>query len=130
MISFAGMDSSLLERGRAPLDRGSSPLSADDSEDLFFADDHVLDIVDLDFGADVLADEDTVSSLDIKRNPLAVVVQTTRSDGNDLPLERLLFGRVGDDDAALHLLVGLHSLDQDAVAQWFHRRFHWDGLRL
>src|SRR2546425_1015896 len=130
MISFAGMDSSLLERGRAPLDRGSSPLSADDSEVLFFADDHVLDIVDLDLGADVLADEDTVAGLDVERNPLAVVVKTTRSDGNDLPLERLLFGRVGDDDAALHLLLGLHSLDQNTVAQWLNRRFHWDGLPL
>src|SRR2546426_1569801 len=116
MISFAGMD--------------SSPFSADDSEDLFFADDHVLDIVDLDFGADVLADEDTVAGLDVKRNPLAVVIQTTRSDGNDLPLERLLFGRVGDDEAAFHLLVGLRSLDQDSVTQWFHHCFHWDSLRL
>src|SRR2546425_3541414 len=130
MISFADMDSSFLERGRAPLDRGSSPLSADDSEDLLFADNHVLDIVDLDLGADVLADEDTVARLDVKRNPLPVVVETARSDCHDLPLERLLFGRVGDDDAALHLLLGLHSLDQDTVAQWFHRRFHWDGLRL
>src|SRR3989442_7230438 len=118
MISFADMDSSFLERGRAPLDRGSSPLSADDSENLFFADDHVLDIVDLDLGADVLADEDTVARLDVKRNPLPVVVETARSDGHDLPLERLLFGRVGDDDAPLHLLLGIDSLDQDTVVEW------------
>src|SRR5437867_10496323 len=130
MISFADMDSSFLERGRAPLDRGSSPLSADDSEDLLFADDHVLDIVDLDLGADVLADEDAVARLDVKRNPLPLVVETARSDRHDLPLERLLFGRVGDDDAALHLLLGLDSLDQDTVVEWFHGRFHSDGLRL
>src|SRR5713226_6153261 len=120
----------LLVRGSAPLDRGSSPLSADDSEDLLFADDHVLDIVDLDLGADVLADEDTVARLDVKRNPLPVVVETARSDGDDLPLEGLLLGRVGDDDAALRLLLGLDSLDQDTVVEWFHRRFHRDGLRL
>src|SRR6266849_1536784 len=119
MISFADMDSSFLERGRAPLDRGSNPLSADDSENLFFADDHVLDIVDLDLGADVLADEDTVTRLDVEGNPLPILVKTTRSDGHDLPLERLLLGRVGDDDAALGLLLRLHSLDQDPVAQWF-----------
>src|SRR5438552_2446498 len=130
MISFADMDSSLLERGRTPLDRGSSPLSADNSEDLFFADDHVLDIVDLDLGADVLPDKDTVARLDVKRNPLPVVVETARSDSDDLSLERLLFGRVGDDDAALRLLLGLDSLDQDTVVQWFHRLFHRDGLRL
>src|SRR5207245_6980072 len=130
MISFADMDSSFLERGRAPLDRGSNPLSADDSENLFFLDDHVLDIVDLDLGADVLANEDTVAGLDVKRNPLTVVVQTASSDGYDLPLERLLLGRVGDDDAALHLLLGLDSLDQDTVVQWFHLCFHMDGLRL
>src|SRR6266571_4442573 len=131
MISFADMDSSFLERGRAPLDRGSSPLSADDSEDLLFADDHVLDIVDLDLGADVLADEDTVARLDVKRNPLPVVVETARSNGHDFPFERLLLGCVGDDDAtALELLLGLDSLDQDTVVEWFHGRFHRDGLRL
>src|SRR5712692_2417150 len=119
MISFADMDSSFLERGRAPLDRGSSPLSADDSEDLLFADDHVLDIVDLDLGADVLADEDTVARLDVKRNPLPVVVETARSNGDDLPLEGLLLGRVGDGDAALRLLLGLDSLDQDTVVECF-----------
>src|SRR5438034_9282814 len=107
MISFADMDSSPFS-------------SADDSENLFFADDHVLDVVDPDLGAGVLADEHAVAGLDLRCDPLAVVVQSTRSDGHDLPLQRFLLGRVRDDDAALRLLLGLDSLDQHTVVQWFH----------
>src|SRR5438552_17297812 len=94
MISFADMDSSLLERGRTPLDRGSSPLSADNSEDLFFADDHVLDIVDLDLGADVLPDKDTAARLHVQPIPIPVALRPARSVGDRLSLYRVFFGRV------------------------------------
>jgi hypothetical protein len=37
-------------------------------QDLFFAQDHVFDVVDGDFGAAVLADEDLVAFLDLEGN--------------------------------------------------------------
>src|SRR6266478_4904490 len=119
MISLAGIDASLLVWvwGRAPLNRDFCPLSDDDSEDLVFADDHVLDVFDPDLGAGVLADEDPIASFHLECDPFSTVVQTANSDGDDPRLHWLLLGCVGDDDAALGRLLGLHPLDQHAVVQ-------------
>ena len=60
--------------------------------------------VDLDLGARVLAEQDAVAGLDVERADLAVLEDLAVADGDDLALERLLLGGVGDDDAALGLL--------------------------
>src|SRR5580765_6944852 len=121
MICLAGMDASLLEWGRAPLNWDSGPLN-DDSENLFFANDHVLAVFDPHLGPGVLADEDPIAGLHLELDPFAAVVQTACSDGDDNAFHRLLLGCVGDDEAALRRLLGLHPLDQYAVVQRFH--FH------
>ena len=47
----------------------------------------------------------------------AVLEDLAVADGDDLALDRLLLGRVGDDDPALGLLFFLDALDDDAVLQ-------------
>ena len=64
----------------------------------------MLFAVDLHLGAAVLAEEDAVADLDVERADLAVLEDLAVADGDDLALDRLLLGGVGDDDAALGLL--------------------------
>ena len=51
------------------------------------------------------------------RDELAGLVAAARADGDDLALRRLLLGGVGNDDAALGLLLGIDTLDDHAVVQ-------------
>src|SRR3990172_3778635 len=71
-----------------------------DAEDLFLAQDHVLDAVDGDLVAGVLAEEDAVALLDLERADLAVLEVAALADGDDLALLRLLLGGLGDEQAA------------------------------
>ena len=48
---------------------------------------------------------------------VAVLVEATRADGDDLALLRLLLGGVGDDQAGGSGLLGLDGLDDDAVLE-------------
>ena len=77
-----------------------SPYFSMIAEDVVLAQDEVLVAVDLDLGARVLAEEDLVARLDVERTELAVVADLAVADGDDLALERLLLGGVGDEDAA------------------------------
>src|SRR5439155_150094 len=81
-----------------------SPLRLDDAEDFVLAHDDVFHAVDLDLGPGVLAEQDAVARLDVELEQSAVLQALARADGDDLALERTLFGRVGDDDAAAGLL--------------------------
>src|SRR5262249_38962655 len=82
------------------------------------AQDQVLHVVDLDFGAGVLADEDAVALLDVEGKLLAFLVDLALADGDDLRLHRLLLRGVRDDDAALLRLAALETLDQDPIVKW------------
>src|SRR5512137_55867 len=97
----------------APFCGGKSLL--DHAEDVVLAHDQVLLAVDLDLGAGVLAEEDPVSDLHVERLELAVLTDLALAHGDHLALGRLLLGRVGDDDAALRLLLFLDALHDDAV---------------
>ena len=101
------------------LGHGVSPSYSllDDGEDFVLAQDGVLDVIDLDLGAGVLADQDRVALLDVELDALAVVVELAFADGDDFGLLRLLFGGVGDDDAAANLLLRVLAPDDDAVVQ-------------
>src|SRR2546428_434777 len=69
----------------------------------------------------VLPNQDPVSRLDLQWDPLAGVVELPRADGHDLCLHRLLLLRVGDDDAALDLvLFGVKAPYQDSVVKWLY----------
>src|SRR5438876_7399624 len=104
--------------------------SAENGEDVFLAEDDVLPVVDLHLGTGILPEEDAVADLHIEADTLALVRHFAGADGDDLSLLRLLFGGVGDDDAApLHFLL-LEAFHQYAVVQWtnLHARCPSRGL--
>jgi hypothetical protein len=78
-------------------------LLLDDAEHVLFAEDEVVLALDLHLGPGVLAEEDGVAGLDVERADLAVLEDLAVADGDDLALERLLLGGVGDDDPPLVL---------------------------
>src|SRR4051812_41964160 len=89
----------------------------EDREDVVFAEEHELFAVDLHLGARVLAEEDLVARLHVERDDLPVLHGLSRSDGHDEPLEGLLLGGIGDDDAALRLLFFLRALDDETILE-------------
>ena len=56
-----------------------------------------------------------VSVGDVERDTVSVVVDATRTHGDDLALLRLLLGGVGDDQTGSSGLLSLDLLDDDAI---------------
>src|SRR5215469_2109091 len=84
----------------------------------------MLFTLELDLAAGIFSEQDLVARFDLERDELAVfLVGLALPNRNDLPFLRLLFRRVGDDDAALGLFLFLDSPDQYAIAQWSY--LHW-----
>src|SRR5581483_6714450 len=96
------------------LDRGGT---FEDSHDVAFLHDQVLDAVELDLGAGPLAEQDAIAGLDVERDERALLVASARTDGDDLAFHRLFLGRVRNDDAALGLLFLRDALDHDAIVK-------------
>src|SRR4051794_31719281 len=81
-----------------------SPLLLDDSEDFVLTNDDVLDAVDLDLGAAVLAEEDRVAGLDVELHERPVLETLAGADRDHGALEGALLRGLGNDDAAAGLL--------------------------
>ena len=62
--------------------------------------------------------------MNIEFDLLAIVVELGSADGNDGPLLRLLFRRVGNDDASLLDFFLFERLNQHAIAERFHIDCH------
>src|SRR5262252_3263460 len=90
-------------------------LLLDHSENVLFTQDEVVLAFDLHFGSGVLAKQDGVSRLDVQRTNLAVLEDLAVADRDHLSLERLLFGRIGNDDAAFGLVLFGDALDDQTV---------------
>jgi hypothetical protein len=100
--------------------RGAGVRSAlDDAEELGLAEDQVLVVLDLDFGAGVLAVYHGVADLDAHLGALAVVEALAGADGDDLAADGLLLRGLGQVDARRGAGLGLDGLDKDAVFEWF-----------
>src|ERR1700732_4889818 len=91
--------------------------AGEDAEDFIFLHDDELFAVDLDLGAGVLAEQDAVALMDGQGEGLAFVVGAAFAGGNDFSLLRLVFGRVGNDDAAAGGGSFLHTTYQNAVME-------------
>src|SRR4051794_12006959 len=91
--------------------------SAGDGEHVASAEDEVLVAAVLHLGPAVLAVDHLVADGDVERDPVAVVVDATRADGQDLTLLRLLLGGVRDDQAGGRGLLGVEGLDDDPVLE-------------
>src|SRR5690606_32099708 len=86
-------------------------------EDVVLADHQVLDAIERGLGAGVLAEQDLVAALHLRRTQAAVVQRLAFTDRDDLALDRLLGGRIGDHDAAGRHLFFFHALDDHAVVE-------------
>src|SRR5579862_8219744 len=96
---------------------GSLSRAAELCQDFIFAEDEVILVVHLDFGAAVLAEQNAVTGLDVESDPLALIVGLAGANGDHFALLRLLFRRVRDDDAALDGFLFFDPLDQDAIME-------------
>src|SRR6478672_9048592 len=94
------------------------------SSRMIIAHDQVVLTVDLDFGAPVFGEEDFVADFDIEFDLLAIVVELASADGGDGTFLRLLFRRVGNDDASLLEFLLFERLNQHAIAERFHINCH------
>ena len=92
------------------------PLS-DDAENIVFPDELVLDVVELDLGAAVLADQYLVSLFALKGNGVAVIVLPPGPKGHNFGFLGLFLRGVGNDNPAFDLLVIIDVLDLDASSQ-------------
>src|ERR1700722_15687527 len=83
--------------------------------------------VELDLGSRPFAEQNAVAELEVDRDQLAGFVPAAGADRRDLALRRLFPGGVGNDDAALALLLSVETLDHDAVMQRAKFGFSHDG---
>src|SRR5689334_16682237 len=89
----------------------------DDAENFLFAEDQVVDVLELDVGAGVFAEEDSVADLHVEREDVTFIGDAALADGNHFALLRLFFGAVGDDDAADALFLFFDASDENAIAK-------------
>jgi hypothetical protein len=89
----------------------------DHREYIRLAQDQILLIADGDLGAAVLAVQDLVTGLQVRRDTLPFLAQLARADRDDLALLRLLLGRVRDVETALHLLRLFERLNDHPVRE-------------
>src|SRR5919198_208425 len=90
-------------------------LLLDHSEHVLLAEDQVVLALDLHFGARVLAEQDPIAGPDVERPHLAVLEDFPVPHRDHLALERLLLGRIGDDDPALGLVLLGDALDDEPI---------------
>src|ERR1700759_1154527 len=94
------------------------PPSADDPHDVAFLHDDQVFTVDLDLGARPFAEQDVISRLHVERRDAPALRARPAADGDAFAFLRLFLRRIGDDDPARSLLLGLQATDENAVMKW------------
>src|SRR5205085_10244739 len=98
-------------------------------EDVFFAHEQQLVFVaDFEGFAGPRSEQDAVASLNLQLTAGAVVEQLAVADGFDDAAGRLLFGRVGQDDATSGSPFAFFAADNHAVAQRLELEMGFGGL--
>src|SRR4029434_1700334 len=93
---------------------GMTTFLSEEAENVFLFHDEILLAVELHLAAGILSEEDPVVMLAREGQVLAVLGHPAGPDRDHLALLRLLLGAVGNDDAAVLLLVLLDTLDEPA----------------
>src|SRR5689334_16013900 len=96
----------------------------DHAEKIALLHNQVVLAVDLHLRAGPLAEQHSVSRLDVDRDQLALLIPAAGTRGDDLALLGLLLRGVGDDDAAGGLLLGIDAAHEHAVVQWTEMHAH------
>src|SRR5688500_7458927 len=100
------------------------PLVLDLGEDVLLIENEKLLVVELEFGACVLLEEDAVPLLKLNGDALSGVgMPVAGSDGENFPLLGLLLRGVRQNDPALGDLLALEGLDHDAGAERLEPEF-------
>src|SRR3569623_1338248 len=89
----------------------------DDRQDVVLAQDQMLDTVDLDVAARVLAEQDLVAGLLLELAQRTVLLDLAVAHGDDGRLHGLLLRRVGDVQPAGGAALLIDALDQDTVVE-------------
>jgi hypothetical protein len=84
---------------------------------LVIAEKRILILTNLDGRTTKLGDQNLVTGLDGRSNALAIAVESTRANSEDLCFVELLDGGLGEEDATGSLGLGLDALDEDAVEE-------------
>src|SRR3954467_4417185 len=90
---------------------------AQNREDVGLTEDEQLLTINRDFGAAILPVKDLVADLHVHRHAL-VLLEPTRSNGDDLTLLRLFLRRVGDIHSAAHRFGFFQRPNDNAIGQW------------
>src|SRR5437667_12470411 len=92
-------------------------LAFNDAQHFFLAQDQVLFVVHLNFSAGILTEEDAIPRFHIQRYNFPVLSFGAAANSNYFAFLRLLLGRIGNDEAALHSLLLFNSLDQNPIVE-------------
>src|SRR5882757_5723491 len=101
----------------------------DDGQNIRLAHQQIFTVADFDDFWGVAGEEDAVAFLDLHGAAGAVVEDLAGADGDDRAAGWLVFGCVGDVNAAGGLLLRFLALDDDFVAEWLERDFGFAWLR-
>src|SRR5215468_6274305 len=97
------------------------------AHDVALLGDDVILAVGFDLGTRPFSEQHSIADFDIQRMQFAVISNSTRPSGNDFAFHWLFLGGIGDDNAALGLLLLLDAADQNAILQ--RSKFHWSPAR-
>src|SRR4051794_40943691 len=76
----------------------------EDTEHVLLTEDHELLAFDLDLGAAVFAEKDPIAGVDVELPLRTILEDLAIADGDDLALDGLFLGGIGNDDAAVGLI--------------------------
>src|SRR5262249_59020471 len=85
--------------------------------------DDVILAVDFDLGTRPFSKQHSIADFDIQCMQFAVIAPRTRPSGNDFAFHWLFLSGIGDDDAALGLLLLLDAAVEYTILQ--RSKFHW-----
>src|ERR1700722_10283481 len=114
-------------RSFAAAPRGAVRRLSQHAHDVAFLHDQQFFAVELDLGAGPFAEQDAIADLEVDRDQLASFIPPALTYLRDFALRGLFLGAVGNDDAALGLLLGIDTFDHDTVMQWAKCGFSHDG---
>src|SRR5438067_2812254 len=99
---------------------GVKSSSTDDAKDVVLAHDQVRLVVDLDFGASVVRNENFVSLLHGQIDFLAVVVDFTGAKSDDFAFLRFFLCGIGNNDPAFFHFLLFNRLHQHPISKRFY----------
>ena len=99
------------------LPAGGGSLAFHHAQHFFLFQDQKVFVVDLDFRAGVLAEEDAIARLHVQGDDLPVFGLLAISDSDDFAFLLFLFGRVGNDDSTLRGFLLFNPFNQDSIVQ-------------